>query len=901
MEIKDTLLTPKTKFSMKANLTNREKNFQKDWIDNQVLEQREKLNKNKKEFILLDGPPYANGELHVGHAMNKILKDFIWRYKSMSGYNTQIIIGWDTHGLPIENALLKKGKVKRDKLTDVEFRQKCEEYALKQVENQKESFLSLGLLTNGQKVYKTLDKKYEAEQIRVFGQMIDKGIVYKGLKPVYWSPSSQSALAEAEVEYYDKESPAIYVGFDMLSEKFCDVQIVIWTTTPWTIPANQGVCIGPNFEYSVIEISNKKYLLATSLIDSFLKDINQTEYKIVSIHIASELENIELKHPLFDQKSFIMLGNHVTLEAGTGCVHTAPGHGEDDFIISKKYHIPVISVIDAKGVMTSDAGIYEGLFYEKANSIICEDLEKKNHLINLTFITHQYPHDWRTKKPIIYRATDQWFASIKKIKKDLLDAISDVNWINTWGEVRLSNMIKGRDDWCISRQRKWGVPIPIIYTEEGNPILDQVVINHIADLFEKEGSNVWFGKDAIELLPIGYTHVESPNSIFTKETDIMDVWFDSGVAHSSVSKNKMRSYQADLVLEGSDQYRGWFNSSLITGVVSQGKAPYKSVLSHGFINDNKGNKMSKSLGNVITPKEVVNNHGADILRLWVASVDYQSDVKISNQILDQVSETYKKYRNCMRFLLGNLQNYQNQKFEFNELDQVDQYILIELDQVIEKSLNAYESYEFKNILQTLNTFITNILSSFYFDFIKDILYIQEVDNVRRQKVEFVLNQIFISLTKLLTPIIPHTSNEAYQNYQYNNQKFIFLEEMPEVKGYKNIETSKLFTSFLDNRDLINKEIESAREQKRIGKSLEAKVIIKASKDLINQLNQIDELQLMLIVSKLELVQADHFSIEVTKYTEHRCERCWKYYLETEINQNNLCDSCECIIKNIIER
>ncbi len=900
MEIKNTLFTPKTSFAMKANLSNREPQMQASWIENEVYENRRKLNEGKPLFVLLDGPPYANGDIHVGHAMNKILKDFTWRFKSMNGFDVPVTLGWDTHGLPIENALLKKGKIKRHELTDNEFRDLCEEYAKKQVANQKEQFMSLGLMANGQETYQTFEKEYEAEQIRVFAKMIEKGMIYKGLKPVYWSPTSQSALAEAEVEYQDKKSPAIYVGFDIIeNEKLADTQAVIWTTTPWTIPANMGISVGADFDYSQVLIDGKKYLIATDLVNSFATEL-ETEAEILQTFRGSELEYTKLQHPIFDRQSYIMLADHVTVDAGTGCVHTAPGHGEDDFIVGKKYDLDVVSVVDYKGTMTEAAGQFAGEFYDNANRPICELLESTGHLIKLTFITHSYPHDWRTKKPIIFRATAQWFASIDKVKPELMSAINDgIEWVNEWGQVRLGNMIKDRVDWCISRQRKWGVPIPIIYNEDETPIFESEVLEHIAQLFEEHGSNIWFEKTASELLPAGYTNELSPNGEFTKETDIMDVWFDSGVAHSAVCKKRFGQYQADLYSEGSDQYRGWFNSSLITGVISEGTAPYKRVVSHGFVMDAKGNKMSKSIGNTVAPSKIIKQNGADILRLWAASVDYQADARIGDEIIKQVSETYRKYRNAIRFALGNLNHYEGQTYELAALNNVDQYILIKLDQMIATCLKAYDDLDFKAIVETVNNFITNELSAFYFDFIKDITYIHSLKSERRMQVEFVVNEIVRNLLLVMTPILPHTTNEGWQAFTGDESKFIFLEEMPTVQGFANEEVETEIDWFRSVQNDVNKALEAARNEKVIGKSLEAKVTITANSETIAKLEAIEEKELMLIVSNLVLETADgELVVNVEKYTEHRCERCWKYFEETELDEQSLCPSCNDVIKEL---
>ncbi len=914
MKLKDTLLMPKTKFDMRAKLATREPMFQKKWEEEQVYKNVLKKNEGKKQFLLHDGPPYANGDLHSGHAMNKILKDFIVRYKNMSGFYAPVIMGWDTHGLPIETALLKKGKVKRDRLTVNEFRDACKDYALKQVSNQKDQFFSLGLMADKEDYYVTLDEKYEAEQIRVFGKMAEAGLIFKGLKPVYWSPTSQSALAEAEIEYQDKVSPAIYVGMDMIeNETFADTQIVIWTTTPWTIPANLGVAVGAEFMYSHIQTPDKKYIVASDLVESFVEALEISEYSVLNEYQGSDLEMIKLQHPLFSERqTIIMLADHVTVESGTGCVHTAPGHGEDDFIVGKKYGLEVISVVNAYGKMNEFAGKYEGMFYEDANKEIGQDLEASGHLLKLNFIKHSYPHDWRTKKPVMFRATAQWFAHIDPVKGELLEAINNVDWINEWGRVRLYNMIEGRNEWCISRQRKWGVPIPIFYAENDEPIFDQDLIEHVASLFEEHGSNIWFEKEAKELLPEGYTHPNSPNGLFTKEEDIMDVWFDSGTSHTAVSEKRLNQYQADLYLEGSDQYRGWFNSSLITGYISHNEAPYKSVLSHGFVLDGKGNKMSKSLGNTIVPKEITGTKGADILRLWVASSDYQNDVRISAEILVQVSEIYRRMRNTTRFMIGNLSDFDRNTdlLSYSELHEIDQYMMIRLDEVITDVKAAYDKYEFKRVVDIINNYITLELSSFYMDFIKDIIYIEAKENVRRRQIQSVLFYHVDALLKMLTPIIPHTTYEAFG---YISDEIVFMQDFPEIGGYKDEAIKAKFEKFMEIRQEVNKAIENKRNEKVIGKSLESMLTINLDSESMEVLRTIEDLDILFIVSKVVLTEeaitgftSELGTIKVEKYEHIECPRCRKYYEEKEFTnvivgeeEHNLCNKCCKVVKTYL--
>ncbi len=663
MDYKETLLMPKTAFPMRGNLPNREPERQSKWAEESIYEQVQKRTEGRPLFVLHDGPPYANGDIHIGHALNKVLKDFIVRYKSMSGFHAPYVPGWDTHGLPIETALTKSGKVKRKSMSVAEFRRLCEEYALKQIARQREQFMRLGVRGDWWKPYITLDKEYEAQQIKVFGEMARKGLIYKGKKPVYWSPSSESALAEAEIEYYDKRSPSIYVAFEVKDGKGVlngDEKIVIWTTTPWTLPANLGISVHPELDYNVVQIETNKYVVAAGLLDTLAKELDWDEPKVLKTFKGAELEYAVAKHPFYERDSLVICGEHVTLDAGTGCVHTAPGHGEEDYLIGQHYQLDVLCPVDDKGYMTAEAPGFEGLFYDEANKPITEKLAELGALLKLQFITHSYAHDWRTKKPVIYRATAQWFASIDGIRGELLEAIKETTWMPAWGETRIHNMVKDRGDWCISRQRVWGVPIPVFYGEDQEPIITEETISHVSELFRKYGSNIWFEREAKDLLPDGFVSEHSPNGEFTKELDIMDVWFDSGSSHQAVlSERQELQRPADLYLEGSDQYRGWFNSSLSTAVAISGEAPYKGVLSHGFTMDGEGKKMSKSIGNVIVPNDVMKQLGADILRLWVASVDYQADHRVSDKILKQVSEVYRKIRNTFRFFARKLARFRS--------------------------------------------------------------------------------------------------------------------------------------------------------------------------------------------------------------------------------------------------
>ncbi|AIE59580.1 isoleucine--tRNA ligase [Bacillus methanolicus] len=916
MDYKETLLMPKTEFPMRGNLPKREPEIQAKWEEMNIYQKVQERTKGRPMFILHDGPPYANGDIHMGHALNKILKDIIVRYKSMSGYHAPYVPGWDTHGLPIEQALTNKG-VNRKEMTVSEFRKLCEKYAYEQIDNQRTQFKRLGVRGDWENPYITLKPEYEAQQIKVFGEMAKKGYIYKGLKPVYWSPSSESALAEAEIEYKDKRSPSIYVGFKVKDGKGIldtDTQIVIWTTTPWTIPANLGITVHPELTYIVVEEKGKKYLIAEELLESVKNELSWENPAIMKKIKGRELEYIIASHPLYDRDSLVMLGEHVTTDAGTGCVHTAPGHGEDDFNVGQKYGLDVLAPVDEKGYMTHEAPGFEGLFYDDANKSITQKLEEVGALLKLSFITHSYPHDWRTKKPVIFRATSQWFASIKDFRNELLEAVKETKWVPAWGETRLYNMIRDRGDWCISRQRVWGVPIPVFYAENGEPIITDETINHVSELFRKYGSNVWFEREAKDLLPEGFTHPGSPNGRFTKETDIMDVWFDSGSSHQAVLEEREDLQRpADLYLEGSDQYRGWFNSSLSTAVAITGKAPYKGVLSHGFALDGEGRKMSKSLGNVVVPAKVMDQFGADILRLWVASVDYQSDVRVSDAILKQVAEVYRKIRNTFRFLLGNLADFNPEKdaVPYENLREVDQFMLVKLNKLIKYVHDSYENYEFSGIYHAVNNFCTLDLSAFYLDFAKDILYIEAADNKERRSIQTVLYESLLALTKLVAPILSHTADEVWSHIPFVKEESVQLTDLPKYKELPNSKAlEEKWTSFMKLRDDVLKALEEARNAKTIGKSLTAKVTLYVNDKTKALLDSIQEnVKQLFIVSGFEVagsydeapdhaLKLDTAAIIVSKAEGETCERCWVVTPEVGQDQQHptLCPRCATIVK-----
>jgi len=907
VELKDTLLMPKTKFPMRGNLPNKEPEFLKRWEEMDLYRKVLEKNAGKPSYVLHDGPPYANGNIHIGHALNKILKDFIVKYKNMNGFVSNYVPGWDTHGLPIEQVLVNNG-VDRKSMPATKFRNKCKDYALKQVDKQRADFKKLGVIGDWENPYLTLDPKFEAEQIRVFGKMVDKGYIYKGLKPIYWSPSSESALAEAEIEYRDHTSPSIYVGFELVSEDGVvekGTKFVIWTTTPWTLPANLGIAVHPDFEYQEVKVNGENYLLAKERVNFLTEQFGWENFELGKTVLGKELEYLLCQHPFLDRTSTVILADYVTLDSGTGLVHTAPGHGVDDFIVGQgKYKLGVLSPVDNQGNLTEEAGQFAGQFVFDANKNIIAHLAETGALLKQENITHSYPHDWRSKKPIIFRSTPQWFCSIDAFRSELLDAVDRTKFYSEWGKPRLYNMIRDRGDWVISRQRVWGVPIPVFYAENGEAILDNTLIEHVAKIFEVEGSNVWFYKDAKELLPEGYTHPGSPNGEFTKEMDIMDVWFDSGTSHQGCcALRDDLTYPADLYLEGSDQYRGWFNSSLITSVAISGEAPYKELVSAGFVMDGNGNKMSKSLGNVISPNDVGKQLGAEIIRLWSASVDYTQDVRISNDILKQVSETYRKIRNTFRFLLGNLFNgsFDNRTdlLSYDELEELDKYMVLKFEKVVAKVLDYYENYQFNSITTELINFFNVELSSFYLDYGKDILYIEAEKSHKRLSMLTVLYTVLSKSVRLLAPILSFTAEEVYDNMPYEDAESVHLTDFPAKNLIDDAALEAKWDKLLEVRDDVNKALEESRNEKVIGKSLEAAVEIYSNdSEVVELLNSVDNLHQLFIVSSVEVkendgVAYDLATVKVTKAEGHRCERCWN--IVEEVNEEGLCPRCASIL------
>lgn len=902
MELKKTLIMNKGDFEMRANLAQKEPTYVKHWSEMDLYHKMLEKNDGREAFYLHDGPPYANGDMHAGHALNKILKDMIIRYKSLKGFYTPFTPGWDTHGLPIENAVVKNG-VDRKTTPIVDFRKQCAKYAFKQVDRQRKQLLRLGVVGDYENPYITLTKEYEKGQIEIFADMALKGYIYKGLKPVNWSPSSESALAEAEIEYKDVTAKTIYVRFQVTEAKgpiSVGDYFVIWTTTPWTLPANLAICLNPLFTYGVFKTDKGNLIFLKSKAEELKETLGLSECELIKEFKGSEVELSKCKHPYYDKDSLIILGDYVSDDAGTGCVHIAPGHGLDDFKVCLKYGIKPYCPVDEHGYMTKDAGEeLAGLFYEEANDKSIELLEKNGALLKLIEITHSYPHDWRTGKPLIFRATPQWFCSLSAIKQNLLDEVEKVSYSPKWGKVRLHNMIEGREDWCISRQRAWGVPIPIIYAEDGTAILDKKVFDHIAELIGQYGSNVWYEREAKDLLPEGYTTEHSPNGLFTKEKDIMDVWFDSGSSFKSVDMAKGYPYPADLYLEGNDQYRGWYNSSLILAVATTGIAPYKSIVTHGMIVDGNGEKFSKSKGNGVDPNKICDTYGADILRLWVSTIDFQAESKLSEELIKIVSESYRKIRNTFKFMLANLFDDAEHVFDPEceyELSELDKMILAKLNSLMETVDKEYASYDFIGVQSAIFNFMVNDLSAFYLDLAKDVLYCDAVDSLRRKGVQKVLYEMVRKLSIALSPILPFTMEEVNDHlHKGATPGSIALSDYPTEKvdevalnEYKNLVAIR-------NKEL--KLLEVARSNGLFGQNPEASLTLSLEGEqlvLANKLGE-EELARILQVAKVTLGENEG----ATKFVGERCERCWCYFdhLEEDSEGHHICERCAEVIKH----
>lgn len=929
-EFKDTLNLPQTTLPMRANATVRELEIQKFWVENNIYEkmigERDKTN----SFVLHDGPPYLSSEkIHVGTALNKILKDILIKYKSQRGFYAPYVPGYDGHGLPIENAVVKTLKGGRHSISEAELRAKCREFAHKNLKGQESEFKRLGVLGNWEHPYLTINPEYEAEQVRVFGEMYKKGYIEKGLKPVYWCAACETALAEAEVEYADHTSTSIYVRFkfeddavqkieNILGSKTDkDIYAIIWTTTPWTIPSNMAISMHPRFVYTFFEYKNDIYVVAEELLNSFLNDVewDEADIKVLGSCSGQDLELLNTKHPLLNRKSPIILGEHVTLDAGTGSVHTAPGHGLEDYEVGCKYGIEVFSPLDGRGVWTDTVGIDElvDVPYYKGNSMVIEMLQNCGALLKQQDIQHSYPHCWRCKKPVIYRATPQWFVKVDKFRDKALEAVHGVKWIPASGENRIGNMVESRTDWCISRQRAWGVPIPIFYCEDcGEVICNNSTIENVAKMFEKESSDAWVKYSAEELLPEGFVCPKCGKKHFRKEKDIMDVWFDSGVSWRAVVEKRSEELghtPVDMYLEGSDQHRGWFQSSLLTSVATQGKAPYKQVLTHGFVFGEDGRKMSKSLGNFIRPDDIIKKYGADILRLWAASVDYRNDIKIGNNIVGQLVEIFKKTRNTARFLIGNLFDFnpETDYVEYDELKNIDKFALHKLNKLIEEVTVSFENYEFYKYFQSLQNFAAVDLSSFYLDIVKDRLYTAGKKSLSRRACQTVLFENLMALVKILAPVMPHQAEDIWQNVpevQRGGLISILLSDWPVVnEKWNNPQLEEDFTKILKSREVVSRAIEPLRADKKVGSSLEVAVWIKAENDAILKANEKD-LADIYIVSQANLAKEkpedvlneyveDGYTVWVTMARGEKCTRCWKY---RELNSDGICPDCVEAIK-----
>ena len=926
-EYKNTLNLPQTSLAMRANATVRELEIQKFWEENHIYEKSLENKDKTNSFILHDGPPYLSSEkIHVGTALNKILKDILVKYKSQRGFYAPYVPGYDGHGLPIENKVVKNIKGGRSAVTPYELRQKCREFAHTNLKGQESEFKRLGVWGNWEHPYLTINPEYEAEQVRVFGEMYKKGYIEKGLKPVYWCASCETALAEAEVEYADHTSTSIYVRFKFDEESTKkinsgvlssanndkDIYAIIWTTTPWTIPSNMAISMHPKYEYTFFEFKNDVYVVAQELLGAFLNDVEWSEedIKVLGNCVGQDLELLNTKHPLADRKSPIILGEHVTLDAGTGSVHTAPGHGLEDYEVGCKYGIEVFSPLDSRGCWTelvNDKDL-EGVPYYKGNAIVIEKLQNCGALLKQQDINHSYPHCWRCKHPVIYRATPQWFVKVEKFRDEALNAIKGVKWIPAGGEARISNMVENRSDWCISRQRAWGVPIPVFYCEDcGEVIVTDETIENVAKIFEKESSDAWVKYSTEELLPKGFVCPKCGKTHIKKENDIMDVWFDSGVSWRAVVEKRsdeLGTIPVDMYLEGSDQHRGWFQSSLLTSVATEGKAPYKQVLTHGFVFGEDGRKMSKSLGNYIRPDDIIKNYGADILRLWAASVDYRNDTKIGDNIVKQLVEIFKKTRNTSRFLLGNLFDFNPKEdyVEYKDLKELDKFALHKLNQLIENVTEAFENYEFYKYFQQLQNFAAVDLSSFYLDIVKDRLYTAGKKSVSRRACQTVMYEILQTLVRLLVPVMPHQAEDIWMSVpecQKDGIISVLLTEWPTTHSeWHNEKLEEDFSKILKAREVVSRAIEPLRADKKVGSSLEVAVYVKAEDNSILKANE-DELCNIFITSQAYVIDEkpsdvlneyteDGYTVWVTKAEGEKCARCWKY---RKLNSDGICDDC----------
>ena len=903
MDYKNTLRMPKTSFEMRGNLAKKEPLILKQWEEDNYFEKMLERHKGEKAFVLHDGPPYANNNLHAGTAMNRVIKDFINRSHAMNGYYTPYFPGWDTHGLPIENAIQKAG-VDRKALSEAEFREKCMEYAKKWIDVQMGTEKRLGQIADYEHRYVTLDKHFEARQIRSFAKMALDGLIFQGLKPIYWSPYNETAIADSEIVYFDKKDATIYVAFDVTDGKGlldADDRIMIWTTTPWTIPANQAIAVNAGLEYAEVRTEKGKLVFALSLLDTLKEKLALEEAEVLRIFKGSDLEYVRVKHPFYDRESLVLTAEYVSAEDGTGCVHIAPDHGMDDFIAATSYGIGLLQTVDERGCMTAIAGPeLEGLFVEDCSKKVITMLNECGALMGVETVVHSYPHDDRLKKPVYFRATKQWFCSIDKIRDELLDQIENhVKWHNEWGMVRMYNMIRDRQDWCISRQRLWGVPIPIFYCEDGTPIMEKEVFDRIADLVDEYGSNVWFEREAKDLLPEGYTNPASPNGIFRKEKDIMDVWFDSGSSWNELEAHGL-DYPCDMYFEGSDQYRGWFNSSLIVGTAVKGGAPYKEILSHGYVVDSNGIKMSKSLGNGVNPMDIINVNGADVFRLWAMISDFRQDVRLGETNIKQVSEQYRKIRNTFRFLLGNInpEDFDPKKdlLPYEELTPVDRYIMVMLDEAVKQVREDCENYDYVDANKVLMNLMTNELSSYYCDFTKDILYCDGQDDLRRRQVQTVYWTAVDKLVKLWAPFLVFTAEEIWQKFNNDEETSVHYTHFPEVENYPDAEElKKVFASLMDLRSAAMKALEESRNEDLIHSAQEAALTISCPDDLrtLAQETLGSAAAQWMIVSRADFTAGEETTVAVRRAEGVKCPRCWNY--TEEADEEGLCPRCRRVL------
>lgn len=918
-----TLNLPQSKFPMRGNLPSREPTMLEGFEKSKLYYKLMDKNEGKPLYVLHDGPPYANGDIHLGTALNKILKDIVVKYKNMTGFKAPFVPGWDTHGLPIELKALKKDGVDPTTIDSVSLRKICREYAISYVENQKNQFKRLGVLADFNDPYLTLTPDFEAKQIEIFGQMAKKDFIYKGLKPVYWCSECKTALAEAEIEYADDKCHSIYVKFNVIDDKGIftklgvnkdNVYFVIWTTTTWTLPGNVAICLGPDYDYTLVKVNEEYYVMAKELVESTMLSAKIDIFETVGEFKGKDLEYITVQHPFLDRESLVIYGDHVTLESGTGCVHTAPGHGVEDFEVCKKYkELPIIVPVDANGKLTELAGEFVGLTTQAANKVIAKKLEETNHLFALEKISHQYPHCWRCKEPVLFRATEQWFCSIDDFKEDAMREIAKVKWIPAWGEKRIEGMVKDRSDWCISRQRTWGVPIPIIYCNDCNkPIVNDDTINAISDLFRNEGSDAWYSKQPSEFIP-STVKCECGCSEFTKEKDIMDVWFDSGVSHAAVlNERKDLKWPADLYLEGADQYRGWFQSSLLTAVAWKGVSPYKAVCTHGWVVDGLGKAMHKSSGNGIAPEEIIKQYGADMLRLWVASSDYHADIRISPDILKQLSESYRKIRNTAKYILGNLYDFNpdNDMVLSSNLTDLDKLALYKLNLLIQKVNHAYENLDFYIVYHAIHNFCVVEMSSFYLDIIKDRLYCEKSNGLLRRSAQTTIYRILDSMTRMIAPILAFTSEEiwSYLPHSSNDDSgSVLFNDM-----YKSVDI-EVDDDFITQweiirsvRDDVQKALEIKRTENIIGKSLEASVTLFCDGELNSKLNNVKSILPEIFICSQVIVsngvgdftgEVEGLTVTAEVASGKKCERCWIYSDTVEQSNDDLCKRCASVLQS----